>query len=65
MWILNKDERVVLNSNQVRSIGILGNDLLADGTICVGIFSTEDEAKKELKQIYDALIAGNESYSVG
>lgn len=65
MWILSQSNYSVVNSNQVKIFGIIGNTLWADDVARIGVFGTEDEAKKELKQIYDALIVGQESYSVG
>lgn len=71
MWIYSKDGNKLGNSNQIAFFKVSevanGYDeflLYSDNTI-IGRFRTLDEAKKELKQIYDALIAGQESYSVG
>lgn len=65
MWILSKDGKSLFNSNRVKGFHVEDNDLVADGDVLVAIFGTEYEAMQELKQIYDALIAGQESYSVG
>lgn len=64
MWVLSNGGNIIVNSDKTQSFFVVGNELYADDTI-LDIFRTDDEAKKELKQIYDALIAGKESYSVG
>lgn len=64
MWILSKNGKCIVNSDITKNFYVDSIELMADD-VPIGIFGTEDEAKKELKQIYDALIAGQESYSVG
>lgn len=76
MWILSKkgngiinSNQGIVNSNQVKSFSITYSSydeyILWADSIVIGTFMTKDEAKKELLQIYNALVSGQDSYSVG
>lgn len=66
MWILCKNDTRIVNSNQVKCFDITSFDenILWADDIELGTFLTIDDAKKELKQIYNALAIGSYSYSV-